>query len=149
MNKNAKDDAKFWVDGIKKIMIEKAKEMIQNPFYWKGYDSPVARFVVRYMYQYLKRGPFMEQATIWGYRDEFIRQIWEAAEEVTEKYCDAALQECIDYYNFPNKPVITRHRCPTCGSRHIMDDYDGCECLNCGRTWHPKIGRDLYLNINN
>lgn len=56
MNKNAKDDAKFWVDGIKKIMIEKAEEMIQNPFYRKGYDSPVARFVVGYMYQYLKRG---------------------------------------------------------------------------------------------
>lgn len=91
----------------------------------------------------------MDQATIWGYRDEFIRKIWEAAEEVKEKYCDAALQECIDYYNFPNKPVITRHRCPTCGSRHVMDDYDGCECFDCGRTWHPKIGRDLYLNINN
>ena len=50
------------------------------------------------------------------------------------------------YTNTSDKPVITRHRCPSCGSTNINDDIDyGLECNECGRTWNASYGKKLYL----
>ena len=65
----------------------------------------------------------------------------------TDKYCDADVQECIEYFNFPNKPVKTSFRCPCCGNRNILHgSFDNeFECLECGNDWFASIGRNLYL----
>ena len=118
------------------------------PLFCDGYDSPVAQELMRVMYHYLKNEQFKDAAEKKGLWNTYMLIIVDETEKATDKYCDAALQECIEYYNFPERPVITRHRCPTCGSKDVMEDYDDFgrfECMNCGRTWNAPLGKNLYL----
>jgi uncharacterized protein YbbK (DUF523 family) len=98
------------------------------------------------MYQHLRNAELKAEAEKQGLWNKYMQIIVEETEKVTKKYCHVFLQECIEYYNYPDKPVITRHRCPSCGSTNITDDIDyGLECNECGRTWNAPYGKRLYL----
>ena len=111
-----------------------------------GYDSPIAHELMYIMYQHLRNAELKAEAEKQGLWNKYMQIIVEETEKVTKKYCHVFLQECIEYYNYPDKPVITRHRCPSCGSTNITDDIDyGLECNECGRTWNAPYGKRLYL----
>ena len=90
-----------------------------------------------------------EKAEELGYGKRYIFIVTEETEKVVKKYCNAALQECIEYYNFPNKEVVTSFRCPNCGSWKVWNEDFGFECGECGCTWHAPLGYNLYLDIDN
>lgn len=80
--------------------------------------------------------------------------IIEETNKITDKICDCDVQECIEYYNFPNKPVVTSRRCPSCGSRKVfcgeIGDYECMEygvCMCMARTpWEKYIYRLVIIN---
>lgn len=98
------------------------------------------------MYSYLRDPDFKEKAERKRLWNKYVELIADEAESILDKYCDASLQQCVEYYNFPSKPVITSDRCPSCNSKEIFDNYeDGFECMECGRAWRAPYGRNLYL----
>lgn len=116
------------------------------PLFCHGYDSPIAHELMYIMYQHLRNGELKAEAEKQGLWGKYIEIIIEETEKVTKKYCHVFLQECIEYYNFPDKPVVTRHRCPSCGSTDITDDSDfGLQCDRCGKMWNAPYGKNLYL----
>ena len=119
------------------------------PLFCEGYDSPIAHEIMYLMYQHLRNGELKAEAERQGLWNKYMQIIVNETEKVTERYCHASLQECIEYYNFPDKKVVTRDRCPNCGSRRVTDHFDefyfGLECLDCGSTWNAPLGKRLYL----
>ena len=116
------------------------------PLFCEGYDSPIAHEIMYLMYQHLRNGELKAEAERQGLWNKYMQIIVNETEKVTERYCHASLQECIEYYNFPDKKVVTRDRCPNCGSRRVTDDFDfGLECMDCGSTWNAPLGKRLYL----
>lgn len=135
---------------IKKDFQEKVKIKVGNnyriPLFSSGYDSPLAHEIISLMYSYLRNPDFKKNAEKEGLGNKCVRLIADEAESLLDKYCDASLQQCVDYYNFPNRPVVTSDRCPSCNSKHFIDGYEeGFECMECGRIWHAPYGRKLYL----
>ena len=132
------------------ILVRQIGSNANIPLFCEGYDSPIAHELMDVMYAFLKDESEKEKADELGYGNRYIFIITEETEKVVKKYCHAALQECIEYYNFPNKEVVTSFRCPHCGSWDIIsEDYDENECMKCGRTWRAPLGYNLYLNLNN
>ena len=123
--------------------------MVSNaviPLFCEVYDSPRAHEIIHLMYQHLRNGELKAEAERQGLWNKYMQIIVNETEKVTERYCHASLQECIEYYNFPDKKVVTRDRCPNCGSRRVTDDFDfGLECMDCGSTWNAPLGKRLYL----
>lgn len=117
------------------------------PLFCEGYDSPIAREIMHVMYSYLRNPVFVNKAKNDGLWKKFVNMIIEVTNFYTDKYCDADLQECIEYYNFPDKPVETSQRCPNCGNRKISNGLldNQFECFECGYEWFAKYGRNLYL----
>ena len=116
------------------------------PLFCEGYDSPIAHEIMYLMYQYLRNEELKAEAEKQGLWNKYMQIIVDETEKVIERYCHASLQECIEYYNFPDKKVVTRDRCPNCGSRRVTDDLDfGLECMDCGSTWNAPLGKRLYL----
>lgn len=137
-------------DKFRKEYREKLLNKIGNnaniPLFCIGYDSPIAHELMYVMYQHLRNGELKAEAEKQGLWNTYMQIIVDETEKVTKKYCHVPLQECIEYYNFPDKPVVTRYRCPSYGSTNIMDDPDyGLECNECGRTWNAPYGKRLYL----
>ena len=131
----------------KSKLLKKIGSNANIPLFCEGYDSPIAHEIMNLMYQHMRDEELkakVEKQDLW---DKYMQIIIEETEHFIEKYCHVSLQECIEYYNFPEKPVITRSRCPSCGSRNIMDDSfdNSLECMECGRTWRAPIGIRLYL----
>lgn len=127
-------------------LINKIGSNANIPLFCIGYDSPIAHELMYIMYQHLRNGELKAEAEKQGLWNKYVQIIVDETEKVTKKYCHVYLQECIEYYNFPDKPVITRYRCPSCGSTHIDDAYDySIECMECGRTWSAPYGKRLYL----
>ena len=127
-------------------LINKIGNNANIPLFCHGYDSPIAHELMYIMYQHLRNAELKAEAEKQGLWNKYVQIIVDETEKVTKKYCHVFLQECIEYYNYPDKPVITRHRCPSCGSTNIMDDIDyGLECNECGRTWNAPYGKRLYL----
>lgn len=116
-----------------------------NPLFCEGYDSPIARELMDVMYAFLKDATEKERADSHGYGKRYTSIIIEETEKVTKQYCHAALQECVEHFNFPNKKVVTSFRCPYCGSWKVWDEDYGFECAECGCTWHAPLGYNLYL----
>lgn len=118
---------------------------IHIPLFTNGYDSPVAREIMNIMYSYLRNADFIDKAKAEGLWNRLVFAIIEETNKITDKYCDADVQECIEYYNFPEKPVVTSRRCPSCGSREVMcEDIGFYECMECGVTWLAQHGRNTY-----
>ena len=117
------------------------------PLFCEGYDSPIAHEIMYLMYQHLRNGELKADAERHGLWNKYIQIIVDETEKATERYCHASLQECIEYYNFPDKKVVTKDRCPACGSRNVDDDVSdfGLECMDCGCRWDAPLGRNLYL----
>jgi ribosomal protein S27AE len=127
-------------------LIKKIGTNANIPLFCEGYDSPIAHEIMYLMYQHLRNGELKTEAESQGLWNKYMQIIVDETEKVTERYCHASLQECIEYYNFPDKKVVTRDRCPNCGSRHVTDDFDfGLECMDCGSTWNAPLGKNLYL----
>jgi len=127
-------------------LIKKIGTNANIPLFCHGYDSPISHELMYIMYQHLRNGELKAEAEKQGMWNKYVQIIVEETEKVTQKYCHVFLQECIEYYNFPDKPVVTRYRCPSCGSTSINDDLDyGLECYECGCTWNAPFGRNLYL----
>jgi hypothetical protein len=127
-------------------LINKIGSNANIPLFCHGYDSPIAHELMYIMYQHLRNAELKAEAEKQGLWNKYVQIIVDETEKVTKKYCHVFLQECIEFYNFPDKPVITRHRCPSCGSTNINDDIDyGLECNECGRTWNASYGKKLYL----
>lgn len=128
-------------------LIQKIGSNANIPLFCEGYDSPIAHEIMYFMYLYLRNKEIKAKAEEQGLWNKYIQIIVDETEIITEKYCHAALQECIEYYNFPDKKVVTSSRCPSCGSRDIDDeDWEfGFKCFNCGYTWHAPLGKNLYL----
>lgn len=127
-------------------LIKKIGTSANIPLFCHGYDSPIAREIMYIMYQHLRNGELKADAERQGLWNKYMQIIVEETEKVTKKYCHVFLQECIEYYNYPDKPVITRYRCPSCGSTNFDDDSDyGLKCYECGRTWNAPFGKNLYL----
>ena len=119
---------------------------INIPLFANGYDSPIAREIMNIMYSYLKNNEFIEKARSTGILQNMIETIIEETNKITDKYCNADVQECIEYYLYPEKPVITSKRCPSCGSREVScEDY--CKCFECGNQWYAKPDRNIYIKI--
>ena len=116
-----------------------------NSLFCEGYDSPIAHELMDVMYAFLKDSTEKEWADSHGYGKRYTFIIIEETEKVTKQYCHAALQECIEHFNFPNKKVVTSFRCPYCGSWKVWDEDYGFECGECGCTWHAPLGYNLYL----
>ena len=125
-------------------LINKIGNNAYIPLFCEGYDSPIAHEIMYLMYQYLRNEELKAEAEKQGLWNKYMHIIIDETEKVTERYCHASLQECIEYYNFPDKKVVTRDRCPNCGSRRVTDDY-GLECMDCGSTWNAPLGKRLYL----
>ena len=137
-------------DKFRKEYREKLMNKIGNnaniPLFCHGYDSPIAHELMYIMYQHLRNSELKAETEKQGLWNKYVQIIVEETAKVTKKYCHVFLQECIEYYNFPDKPVVTRYRCPSCGSTSINDDLDyGLECYECGCTWNAPFGRNLYL----
>ncbi len=110
-----------------------------------GYDSPVAREIMNIMYSYLRNDEFIDKAKQDGVWTKIMFAIIEETNKITDKYCDADIQECIEYFNFPEKPVVTSRRCTACGSRNVYcEDIGLYECMDCGCQWHAPHGRNTY-----
>lgn len=123
-------------------------ENIHIPLFANGYDSPIAREIMIIMYSYLRNNEFIEKAKKEGIWNKLMIVIIEETNKITDKYCDADVQECIEYFNFPEKPVVTSRRCPTCGSRRVFcEDFGEYECMDCGCQWHASHGRNTYSSI--
>lgn len=116
-----------------------------NSLFCEGYDSPIAHELMDVMYAFIKDTTEKEWADRHGYGKRYTFIIIEETEKVTKQYCHAALQECIEYFNFPNKKVVTSFRCPYCGSWKVWNEDYGFECGECGCTWHAPLGYNLYL----
>ena len=144
-DRNLNPEDKFRKEYREKL-INKIGSNANIPLFCHGYDSPIAHELMYIMYQHLRNSELKAEAEKQGLWNKYIQIIVDETEKVTKKYCHVFLQECIEYYNYPDKPVITRHRCPSCGSTNIMDDPDyGLECNDCGRTWNAPYGKRLYL----
>ena len=123
-------------------------ENIHIPLFANGYDSPIAREIMIIMYSYLRNKEFIEKAKKEGVWNKLMFVIIEETNKITDKYCDADVQECIEYFNFPEKPVVTSRRCPTCGSRRVFcEDCGEYECMDCGCQWRASHGRNTYSSI--
>ncbi len=110
-----------------------------------GYDSPVAREIMNIMYSYLRNDKFIDKAKEDGVWTKIMFAIIEETNKITDKYCDADIQECIEYFNFPEKQVVTSRRCTACGSRNVYcEDIGQYECMDCGCQWHATHGRNTY-----
>lgn len=141
-------------DAFKKRYSETLIKQIGNnaniPLFCEGYDSPIAQELMDIMYAFLNDKSEKEKADKLGYGNRFAFIIIEETEKVVKKYCHAALQECIEHYNFPNKEVVTSFRCPCCGSWDFFsEEFDEFECMKCGHTWRAQLGYNLYLKMNN
>lgn len=127
-------------------LIKKIGTKGNNKLFCLGYDSPIAREIMYIMYQFLRNGELKAKAETLGLWNNYVQIIIEETERVTKKYCHVFLQECIEYYNFPERPVVTRYRCPSCGSTSFSDDFDfGLRCYECGHIWNAPYGINLYL----
>lgn len=117
------------------------------PLFCEGYDSPIAREFIHVMYSYARNTEFANKAKIDGVWNKMLTILIEETNAYTDKYCDADVQECIEYYNFPDKPVKTSHRCPCCGNRDVSYGFSDneFECMECGNVWFAPYGRNLYL----
>lgn len=131
------------------ILVKQIENNANIPLFSEGYDSPIAHEIMDVMYAFLKDKTEIEKANKLGYGKRYIFIITEETEKVVKKYCHAALQECIEYYKFPNKKVVTSFRCPHCGSWKVWNEDYGFECGECGCTWHAPLGYNLYLDNNN
>lgn len=114
-------------------------------FFCDGYDSPVAHDIMTHMYSYVRNIEFQNKAKNDGVWNDFLKFVYDETGKITDEYCDADLQECVEYYNFPDKPVKTSHRCPSCRSKRVWLDDFMHECRDCGCQWSAPLGRDLYL----
>ncbi len=117
-----------------------------NKLFCHGYDSPISRVIMHVMYSYLRNPEFVKKAKREKLWYKFVDLIIEETNKITEKYCDADVQECIEFYNFPNKPVVTSRRCPHCGNRNVCLEDDGFECMECGANWYAPYGRNIYID---
>ena len=118
---------------------------IHVPLFTNGYDSPVAREIMNIMYSYLRNDEFIDKAKEEGVWLKMMFAIIEETNKITEKYCDVDIQECIEYFNFPDKPVVTSRRRTACGSRNVYcEDMGLYECMDCGCQWHAPHGRNTY-----
>lgn len=117
------------------------------PLFCEGYDSPIAREFMHVMYSYARNMEFVNKAKKDGLWNKMVTILVEETNAYTDKYCDADVQECIEYYNFPDKPVKTSRRCPCCGNRDVSYGFSDneFECMECGNTWFAAYGRNLYL----
>lgn len=131
------------------ILIRKIGNNANVPLFCEGYDSPIAHELMDVMYAFLKDKTEKEKANKLGYGKRYIFIITEETEKVVKRYCHAALQECIEYYKFPNKEVVTSFRCPHCGSWKVWNEDYGFECGECGCTWQAPLGYNLYLDYDN
>ena len=123
-------------------------ENVHIPLFANGYDSPIAREIMNIMYSYLRNNEFIEKAKKEGVWNKLMFTIIEETNKITDKYCDADVQECIEYFNFPDKPVVTSRRCTACGSRRVFcEDIGEYECMDCGCQWHAPHGRNTYSRI--
>lgn len=125
--------------------MSKIGDNANNAFFSDGYDSPIAREIMHVMYAYLRNNDFIKKAKLEGLWPEIMFLIIEETNKITDKYCHADVQECIEYYNFPDKPVVTSRRCPNCGSRDVSCEEMGeYECMSCGAMWFAPHGRNTY-----
>ena len=123
-------------------------ENVHIPLFANGYDSPIAREIINIMYSYHMNNEFIEKAKKEGVWNKLMFTIIEETNKITDKYCDADVQECIEYFNFPDKPVVTSRRCTACGSRRVFcEDIGEYECMDCGCQWHAPHGRNTYSRI--
>ena len=147
------DDQLSPEDSFKKrysgILVKQIGNNANIPLFCEGYDSPIAHELMDIMYAFLKDKTEKEKADRLGYGKRYVFIIIEETEKIVKKFCHAALQECIEYYNFPNKEVVTSFRCPHCGSWEVWNEDYGFECGECGRTWHAPLGYNLYLDLDN
>ena len=121
---------------------------VHIPLFANGYDSPIAREIMNIMYSYLRNNEFIEKAKKKGVWSKLMFTIIDETNQITDKYCDADVQECIEYFNFPDKKVVTSRRCPACGSRRVFCEEIGqYECMECGCQWHAPHGRNTYSRI--
>ncbi len=129
------------------ILIKKIGNNAGNRLFCDDYDSPIAQELTAIMYAFLKDEDEIKKAEDLGYKKKYKSIIVKTTEEVIKQYCHAALQECIEYYNFPNKEVRTSFRCPYCGNWnvHYDDMMDQFECWECDHTWRAPLGYNLYL----
>lgn len=126
-------------------LINKIGSNARISLFCEGYDSPIAHEMMYLMYQHLRNRELKAEAERQDLWPKYMQIIIEETGKITEKYCHAALQECIEYYNFPDKKVITQYRCPECGSRQIVDSIDGFLCKECWNRWWAPRGINLYL----
>ena len=127
-------------------LIKKIGTNANIPLFCHGYDSPIAHEIMYIMYQHLRNAELKAEAEKQGLWKNYVQIIVEETEKVTKKYCHVFLQECIEYYNYPDKPVVTRNRCPSCGSTNFDYDFeDLLKCDNCGHIWSAPYGINLYL----
>lgn len=111
----------------------------------KGYDSPIAMEIMNIMYSYLRNDKFIDKAKSENIWNDLMFEIIEETNKITDKYCDSDIQECIEFFNFPEKSVITSRRCIACGSRRVFCEEIGqYECMECGCVWHASHGRNTY-----
>lgn len=147
------DDQLSPEDSFKKrysgILVKQIGNNANIPLFCEGYDSPIAHELTDIMYAYLKDKTEKEKADRLGYGKRYVFIIIEETEKIVKKFCHATLQECIEYYNFPNKEVVTSFRCPHCGSWEVWNEDYGFECGECGCTWHAPLGYNLYLDLDN
>lgn len=128
-------------------IMNKIGDNIRVPLFCDGYDSPIAREIMLIMYSYLRDERFIQKAKQEGLWNKLMFLIIEETNKITDKICDCDVQECIEYYNYPNKPVVTSRRCPSCGSRKVFcEEIGDYECMECGCTWHAFHGRNTYTN---
>ena len=137
---------KFKDEYVAQIM-GKIGDNVHIPLFCNGYDSPIAREIMHIMYSYLRNEGFIKKAKQEGLWNKLMFLIIEETNKITDKICDCDVQECIEFYNFPNKPVVTSRRCPSCGSRKVWcEEIGDYECGECGCTWHAQHGRNTYTN---
>ena len=128
-------------------IMNKIEDNVHVPLFCNGYDSPIAREIMHIMYSYLRDEQFVQKAKQEGLWNKLIFLIIEETNKITDKICDCDVQECIEYYNFPNKPVVTSRRCPSCGSRKVYcEEIGDYECMECGCVWHALHGRNTYTD---
>lgn len=140
-----KEMVKLFIKEYNSQIMNAIGENVHIPLFANGYDSPIAREIMNIMYSYLRNDEFINKAKKNGLFNNLMSAIIEETNKITDKYCDADVQECIEFYNFPNKPVVTSRRCPSCGSRKVYcEDMGMYECMECGATWHAQHGRNTY-----
>lgn len=147
---NNYDDKNELLDSIKnqykEALDDFVKQLVKKRLCCIGYDSEVAQEIMKHMYYYVRDLRFQEFAKKGGIWNEITNYILEQTGIITEEYCKADIQECMDYFNYPYSPVRTSHRCPYCGSKHIsIEDYGDIECRECGCEWHAPLGYNMYI----